>query len=119
ERHPMNPLSPDQLPEKNAQFIAYGAPVREPDPFGGEDVLSVRPQVFVRYYRGIKVKELAAPRNGNEDTVKVVFDPESVGLSSEFSAYMNTDAPVVPYLREQVEAGNPLDVGLEYVRRKK
>lgn len=115
----MNPLTPEQLPEKNAQFIAYGAPVREPDPFGGEDVLSVRPQVFVRYYRGIKVRELAAPRNGSEDTVKVVFDPASVGLQSDFSAYMNTDDPVMPYLREQVEQGNPLDIGLEYVRRKK
>lgn len=115
----MNPLNPDQLPDKNAQFIAYGSPERVADPFGGEDPLSVRPQVFVRYYRGIKIKELAAPRSGAADTVKVVFDPESVGLSNEFSAYMNSDDPVVEYLRSQVEAGAPVDVGLEYVRRKR
>lgn len=112
----MTTLTPDQLPNNNAQFVAYGNPTRVADPFGGDEALSVRPQVFVRYYRGIKIKDLATP---NEDTIHVVLDPESVGLSKEFGAYMNSDDPVVPYLREQFEAGNPVDVGLEYVRRQK
>lgn len=112
----MTTLTPEQLPNSNAQFIAYGNPTRVADPFGGDDAISVRPQVFVRYYRGIKIKELATP---NEDTIHVVLDPESVGLSKGFGAYMNSDDPVVPYIREQFEAGNPVDIGLEYVRRQK
>lgn len=112
----MSILHPEQLPNSNAQFIAYGSPERVADPFGGDDAISIRPQVFVRYYRGVKIKELRTP---NPDTVNLVLDPESVGLAKEFGAYMNADDPVVPYLREQFEAGNPIDVGLEYQRRKK
>lgn len=115
----MTTLAPEQLPNSNAQFIAYGAPTRIADPFGGDDAVSIRPQVFVRYYRGIKIRELAKPRNGADDTVRVVFDPESVGLTTEFGAFMNTDDPSLGYLREQQEQGNPVDVGIEYVRRKK
>lgn len=112
----MTTLTPDQLPSANAQFIAYGSPERVADPLGGDEAISIRPQVFVRYYRGIKIKDLRTP---NDDTVNVVFDPTSVGLEKEFGAYMNSDDRVVAYLREQFEAGNPLDVGIEYQRRKK
>lgn len=112
----MTLLTPDQLPASNAQFIAYGTPERIADPLGGDDPVTVRPQVFVRYYRGIKIKELRTPK---EDTVNLVLDPESVGLQKEFGAYMNADDPLVAYLREQHEAGKPIDLGLEYVRNKK
>lgn len=112
----MTTLTPEQLPSTNSQFIAYGSPERVADPFGGDDAISVRPQVFVRYYRGIKIKELAAP---NDDTVNVVFDPESVGLQKAFGAYMNADDRVAAYIKEQFEAGKPIDVGVEYQRRKK
>lgn len=112
----MSTLNPEQLPSSNAQFIAYGQPERVADPFGGDDAISVRPQVFVRYYRGIKIKELREP---NPDTLNVVFDPESVGLQKEFGAYMNADDPVVPYLREMHENQRPIDVGLEIQRRKR
>lgn len=112
----MTTLTPDQLPSANAQFIAYGSPERVADPLGGDEAISIRPQVFVRYYRGIKIKDLRAP---NKDTVNVVFDPTSVGLEKEFGAYMNSDDRVAAYLREQFEAGNPLDIGVEYQRRKK
>lgn len=112
----MTTLTPEQLPNGNAQFIAYGNATRVADPFGGDDAISVRPQVFVRYYRGIKIRALREP---NEDTVHVVLDPESVGLEKEFGAYMNSDDPVVTYLHEQYEAGNPIDIGIEFVRRQK
>lgn len=112
----MTTLTPDQLPSANAQFIAYGSPERVADPLGGDEAISIRPQVFVRYYRGIKIKDLRAP---NDDTMNVVFDPTSVGLEKEFGAYMNSDDRVAAYLREQFEAGNPLDIGVEYQRRKK
>lgn len=112
----MSTLTPEQLPNSNAQFIAYGSPERVADPFGGDEAISIRPQVFVRYYRGMKIKDLRSP---NDDTVNVVFDPESVGLEKEFGAYMNTDDRVAAYLREQFEAGNAIDIGVEYQRRKK
>ena len=107
-------LTPDQLPNSNAQFIAYGPPERVADPFGGDDPVTIRPQVLVRYYRGVKIKELSTPNN---DTVHVALDPESV--EKAFGGYQNSNDPVVPNLREQHEAGNPVDIGLEYVRNKK
>ncbi|MDN5746763.1 MAG: hypothetical protein L0H31_16840, partial [Nocardioidaceae bacterium] len=112
----MTHLTPEQLPNSNAQFIAYGPPERVADPFGGDDPVTIRPQVLVRYYRGVKIKELSTPNN---DTVHVAIDPESVGLEKAFGGYLNSKDPVVPYLREQYEAGNAVDIGLEYVRNKK
>lgn len=112
----MTNLTPDQLPNSNAQFIAYGPPERVADPFGGDDPVTIRPQVLVRYYRGVKIKEISTP---NEDTVHVAIDPESVGLEKAFGGYLNSNDPVVPYLREQFEAGKAVDIGLEYVRNKK
>lgn len=112
----MTTLTPDQLPNSSAQFIAYGAPERVADPLGGDEAINIRPQVFVRYYRGIKIKDLRTP---NDDTVNVVFDPASVGLEKAFGAYMNSDDRVVAYIREQFEAGKPVDIGIEYQRRKK
>lgn len=112
----MTTLTPEQLPNSNAQFIAYGSPERVADPLGGDEAISIRPQIFVRYYRGIKIKDLRSP---NADTVNVVFDPTSVGLEKEFGAFMNTDDRVAAYIKEQFDAGNPIDVGIEYQRRKK
>lgn len=109
-------LTPDQLPSKNAQFIAYGQPTRIADPLGGEDPITIRPQTYVRYYRGVKIAKLETP---NEDTLHVQFDPESVGLSKAIGAYMNTNDPAAQYVRERFEAGDAVDVGLEWVRRKK
>lgn len=109
-------LTPEQLPQTNAQFIAYGAATRIADPFGGDDPITIRPQVFVRYYRGIKIKAINKPA---EDTLHIEFDPDSVGLSKAFSTYMNADDPAAAYVQDRFEAGAAVDVGLESVRRKK
>lgn len=107
------PLIPDQLPQKNASFIAYSrTPVRVTYPADGDTVYTVRPQTFVRYYRGIKVKDVTI----DGDTAKVALDPKSVGLEKAIGGNLNANDPVVEYLQKQHEAGHPVDVGMETVR---
>lgn len=113
------PMLPAALPAQNANFIAYGPLVRNACPITGE-VLPVRPQVYVRYYTGILIKQLVdGGINGAADLVTVKFDPESVGLKQNISAHMDADDPTVPLLREAFAKSQPVAVGIETQRKVK
>lgn len=111
-------LAPQDLPQGNAQFVAYGPAVRVAHPNGGNPI-TVRPQTYVRYYSEIKVKEIVDGGRNGGDTVAVHFDPESVGLKEPITAYLDPDDPVLPLLRAALDADQPVAVALETVRRAK
>lgn len=113
------PLTPDFLPSVNAQFVAYGPEVRVADPMGGEEPLTARPQVFVRYYAGIRIQEVVKGGRNGSSTVAVHFDPESVGLREKITAYLDPEDPLVAYVEQQAAEGKEVHVGLETVRRGK
>ncbi|BDZ52476.1 hypothetical protein GCM10025867_47170 (plasmid) [Frondihabitans sucicola] len=107
------------MPTGNQTFIAYAkAPSSEVMEDGS--VLEVRPQIYVRFYSAIKIKEIVdGGRGGEGKTVAVHFDPESVGLTSGFTGYLNPEDPAVPYLRGKWEAGQSVQIGIESIRKKK
>lgn len=111
-------LTPADLPQGSAQFIAYGPPVRVADPEGG-DPITVRPQTYVRYYGEIGVKEIKEGGRSGGDTVAIHFDPASVGLSEPITGYLDPDDPVLPILKEAAEQGKHVAVALETVRKAK
>lgn len=107
------------LPDGNAQFIAYGHAVRDAHPVSNA-IHSIRPQVYVRYYQDIGVKEVKrGGRSGTADTVAVHFDPESVGLREAITAYLDTDDPLADYIEQACNEGRAVSVGIETVRRVK
>lgn len=113
-----NALSRDDLPGSNGTFIAYGPEVRLNDPETNRPV-TVRPQTYVQYYRDIMVSNIGSGQGGNDLVVRVDFDPKSVGLEKPIGANMDPDDPVLPFLREQFQGGNPVDVAIELIRKKK
>ncbi|MDN5804489.1 MAG: hypothetical protein L0H26_07895, partial [Microlunatus sp.] len=113
-------MAPQDLPHDNAQFIAFGPEVRVADPMGGEDPVTLRPQVYVQFWPGIKIKEIKdGGMNGDKnDLVTIHFDPESVGLSKPISAHMDANDPLVNIIRERFAAGEPVTAAIEVVRKK-
>lgn len=113
-------LHPSQLPQGSAQFIAYGAPERAADPQGG-DPITVRPQVYVRYYDGILIKNLqeGGAEGDKGDLLTIQFDPQSVGLAKPIKAHMDLDDATVAILREKHAAGEPVAVAIETQRKRK
>ena len=110
-------VPPAALPQENARFIAYGPEQRVADPQGG-DPITARPQVYVRYYRDMKVKEVKVGGRSGGDTVAVHFDPESVGLKEPITAYLDPSDPLVAYI-QSCGPDHAHDVALESVRRVK
>lgn len=51
-------ITPDQLPGKVSNFIAYGAEERAADPTRDGEVITIRPQVYVCYYPGLVVQSI-------------------------------------------------------------
>lgn len=114
-------IAPQQLPDRVSNFIAYGAEQRAPDPTSGGDVITIRPQVYVRYYPGIVVSDLQeGGRSGDrEGLVTVHFDPASIGFKDPISAHMNSDDQTLPTLRNSLENQVPLAIAVEGQRKKK
>lgn len=114
-------ISPDQLPSRVSNFIAYGPEERAADPTNGGEVITARPQVYVRYFPGIVVSNLTeGGRSGNrEGLLTVHFDPASVGFSNAISAHMNNDDHTVSILRNSLENKAPIAVAIETQRKKK
>lgn len=114
-------LTPEQLPARVSNFIAYGPEERAPDPTRNGEVITIRPQVYVRYYPTLVVSELKeGGRSGNRDNlVTVHFDPASVGFKDPISAHMNADDRTLPMLRRSLEEQMPLAIGIETQRKKK
>ena len=110
-------VPPAALPQENARFIAYGPEQRVADPQGG-DPITARPQVYVRYYRGITVKEVKVGGRSGGDTVAVHFDPTSVGLKEPITAYLDPSDPLVAYI-QSCGPDHAYDAALESVRRVK
>lgn len=120
-------LTPNDLPGgSGANFIAYGSQERVADPQSGE-AITVRPQVYVKYYPQIKVKELQeGGRSGDKaDLVTVHFDPTSVSigdgrtLKEEIRAHMDADDPTIPTLRQALENDTAVGIGIETQRKAK
>lgn len=115
------PTPAEQLPTGNARFIAYTSPTSVPSPKGDGSTLTIRPQVYVTYYRDIKVSDLKeGGLNGNRpENLYVQFDPTSVGLRNAFGASMDADDPVAEHIKAKFQAGEPISVGIETKRRAK
>lgn len=123
----MNRLTPADLPTAaSATFIAYATPVRVANPEGG-DPLTVRPQVLVKYFPEIKVKDLKeGGRNGTaSDLLTVEFDPTSVAigdgrtLTQAIKAHMDANDPTVAILRQAHENGAAIAIAIETQRKAK
>lgn len=114
-------LTPEQLPARVSNFIAYGPEERAPDPTRDGEVITIRPQVYVRYYPTLVVSELKeGGRSGKRDNlVTVHFDPASVGFKDPISAHMNADDRTLPMLRRSLEEQMPVAIGIETQRKKK
>lgn len=114
-------ITPDQLPSRVSNFIAYGAEERAADPTRDGEVITVRPQVYVRYYPGLVVQNLQeGGRSGDrKGLVTVHFDPASIGFKDPISAHMNDDDVTLPILRDSLENKAPLTVAIETQRKKK
>lgn len=120
-------LTPNDLPGgSGANFVAYGSSERVADPQTG-DAISVRPQVFVKYFPQIKVKELQeGGRSGDKKgLVTVHFDPTSVSigedrtLKEEIKAHVDADESTLDILREAQENDRYVGVGIETQRKAK
>lgn len=114
-------ITPDQLPGKVSNFIAYGAEERAADPTRDGEVITIRPQVYVCYYPGLVVQNLQeGGRSGDrKGLVTVHFDPASIGFKDPISAHMNDDDATVSILRNSLENKAPLTVAIEVQRKKK
>lgn len=114
-------ITPDQLPNRVSNFVAYGPEERAADPTNDGEVTTIRPQVYVRYYPGIVVSDLKeGGRSGNrEGLVTVHFDPTSIGFKDPISAHMNSDDQTLPILRNSLENKAPITVAIETQRKKK
>ncbi len=112
------PINPQALPQGNAHFIAYGPVTRTASPAGDGTSVTVRPQVFVRYYSKVVLLSVGSGRGAHE-TIRVDIDPESAGLSEKIGGYLDPNDPLVEYARQRAEEKVPVDVAIEYVRRSK
>lgn len=114
-------ITPDQLPNKASNFIAYGNEERAANPAKDGEVLTVRPQVYVRYYPNLVVSNLVeGGRSGDRAGLLTVhFDPASVGFTNAISAHMNNDDRTVHMLRHSFETKTPVAVAIETQRKKK
>lgn len=114
-------ITPDQLPGKVSNFIAYGAEERAADPTRDGEVITIRPQVYVCYYPGLVVQSIQeGGRSGDrKGTMTVHFDPSSIGFRDPISAHMNDDDATVSILRNSLENKAPLTVAIEIQRKKK
>lgn len=114
-------ITPDQLPSRVSNFIAYGPEERAADPTNDGEVITARPQVYVRYFPAIVVSGLQeGGRSGNrEGLVTVQFDPASIGFKDPISAHMNSDDRTLPALRNSLENKAPLAIAIETQRKKK
>lgn len=113
-------ITPDQLPNRISNFIAYGPEERAADPATG-DVITIRPQVYLRYYPAIIVNDMKeGGRSGDrQGLVTVYFDPTSVGFKEPISAHMNADDRTIPILRNSLENQVPVTIAIETQRKKK
>lgn len=114
-------FTPDQLPSKVSNFIAYGAEERASDPTNDGEAITIRPQVYVRYYPGLVVQNLSeGGRSGDrKGLVTVHFDPASIGFKDPISGHMNDDDQTLSILRNSLENKAPLTVAIETQRKKK
>lgn len=114
-------ITPGDLPNRVSNFIAYGPEERAPDPANEGQVITVRPQVYVRYYPGLVVSNLQeGGRSGDrKGLVTVHFDPASIGFKDPISAHMNDDDQTLNVLRNSQENKVPLAVAIETQRKKK
>jgi len=103
---------------KSPSFIAYGAPETIPAPDG--TATTGRPQIYVRWFDSIKIKEIkAGGRTGKGDTVGIMFDAKSVDFDNDFMAYLNPDDPTLDAIREAYNTGAGIQIALESVRKVK
>lgn len=114
----VSPIDPSTLPSGTAlSFVAYGAPEPMPTPDG--ETVPGRPQVYVRWFDGIKITKITDGGRAGGDTVGVEFDAQSVGFTNAFSAYMNPTDPTLPLVRDAFAAGAEIQIALESVRKVK
>lgn len=112
-------------PDQQRQFVAYTPPQRMEGPEG--EAITAGVQTFVTYYKGIKVADVLdggynatkgrrAVDPADIKTVRVEFDPESVGLSHAIAANIAPGDPAVAVLRNAMENYEAVNVAIESVR---
>ena len=114
-------ITPGDLPNRVSNFIAYGPEERAADPTNNGEVITARPQVYVRYYPGLVVQNLQeGGRSGDrKGLVTVHFDPASIGFKDPISAHMNDDDQTLSLLQQSQQNRIPLTVAIETQRKKK
>lgn len=114
-------ITPEQLPGRASNFIAYGPEERAADPTNNGEVITVRPQIYVRYYPGLVVSALKSGGRSGErkGLVTVHFDPTSIGFKDPISAHMNDDDQTLFILQNSLENKVPLAIAIETQRKKK
>lgn len=110
------------------QFVAYTPPQRMEGPDG--EAITAGSQTFVSYYKGIKVSDIKVggynATKGNKTidpaeakTVRVEFDPESVGLAHGIAANIAPDDPAVAVLQHAMDNDEAVNVAIESIRMHK
>lgn len=116
-------------PEVNGQiakFVAYTPPTRMEGPDG--EAITGSSETYVTYYKGIKVLEIKEGgykanlgKNkvdpNNITTVRVSFDPESVGYSNPVAANIAPDDPGLDVLRQSFADDLEVNVAIESSRK--
>lgn len=105
-------------------FVAYTPTIQVPGPDG--KTVSAGSQTLVNYIKGLKVSKITAGGlKGSKATpdqvrtVRVEFDPESIGLSHPIAANIAPDDPGLKVLEEAHENDLTVNVAIESIRKSK
>ena len=112
-------------PEGNAQFVAFTPPTRMEGPDG--EAITAGSQTYVNFFHGIKVEEIVdggynatkgkrQVEQSDVKTVRVTFDPESIGLGHSIAGNIAPDDPALDTLREALEKDLRVNVAIESIR---
>jgi len=111
--------------EAQAKFIAWTPPERIEGPDG--EPITAGSQTIIDYYKGIKVSKIQEGgwknRNNSSSTppktVRVEFDPSSIGLEFDIAANIAPQDKALDVLRQAQESGETVNIAIETFRKPK
>lgn len=111
--------------EAQAKFIAWTAPERIEGPEG--EPITAGSQTIIDYYKGIKVSKIQEGgwknRNNSSNTppktVRVEFDPSSIGLEFDIAANIAPQDKGLDVLRQALENEETVNIAIETFRKPK
>lgn len=111
--------------EAQAKFIAWTTPERIEGPDG--EPITAGSQTIIDYYKGIKVSKIQEGgwknRNNSSNTppktVRVEFDPSSIGLEFDIAANIAPQDKGLDVLRQAQESGDTVNIAIETFRKPK